>query len=291
MIVVTGANGHLGRLVVQELLTRVPGSKLAVSVREPSKAEAFTKAGVRVEQGDFSEPESLTRAFDGAEQVLIVSINVLGDEAIRQHGNAIQAAKQAGAKRILYTSHQAASPNSAVAFARDHAATETLLQSCGVPYVSLRNGFYAESSFYQLGGLKDSGQLALPADGPVSWTARADLAKAAAAAIVQTDLFSGITPPLTSSSAITFAEMARMASDILGRPVKRVVISDEQYRQQKLAQGYPAAVVDMLASMFGAIRADEFNVVDPTLACILGHEPTGMAELLKQHLLAPTAAH
>ena len=109
-------------------------------------------------KGDFAEPASLLQAFDGAEQVLIVSVNKFGEEAVRQHDNAIRAAKSAGVKRILYTSHQGANPSSAFAPCRDHAATEALLQSSGVSYVSLRNGFYAESALFQLGERKADGE-------------------------------------------------------------------------------------------------------------------------------------
>ena len=216
--------------------------------------------------------------------MLIVSGNTLGEEGVRQHGNAIQAAKEAGAKRILYTSHQAASPSSAVAFARDHAATEALLQSADVPFVSLRNGFYAESALYQLGGMKESGLLALPEDGPVSWTARADLAAAAVAALTDTGLFDGITPPLTASQALAFADVANLASEILQRPIRRVIVGEQEYRDAKLMLGYPARMVELLSSLFAATRALEFNVVDPTLERILKREPVAMREVLREFL-------
>ncbi len=291
MIVVTGATGQIGRQIVEGLLTQLPSAQIGASVRDPEKARDFEQRGVRVSKGDFTDPSSLAEALDGAEQVLIISGNTLGEERVRQHGNAIQAAKDAGAKRILYTSHQAANPSSAVAFARDHAATEALLQSSGVPFVSLRNGFYAESAVYQLGGMKETGRLALPEDGPVSWTARADLAVAAVAALTDTSLFEGITPPLTASEAVEFADIARLASEILQRDITRVVVSDEEYRRAQLAHGFPGRMVDLLASLFGATRALEFDVVDPTLERILGRKPTAMSETLRNFLSQAEAKH
>jgi uncharacterized protein YbjT (DUF2867 family) len=284
MIVITGATGELGRSIVENLLERVPAANVGVSVRDPEKAADLEKKGARVAQGDFTKPSTLAEAFEGAEQVLIISVNVLGEEAVRQHGNAIQAAKDAGAKRILYTSHQAASPSSAVPFARDHAATEVLLQSSGVPYVSLRNGFYGESALYQLGGMKESGRLALPEDGPVSWTARTDLAEAAVAALTDKTLFDGVSPALTAAEAILFSDIASLASEVLGRDIKREVISEEEYRGAKLSAGYPEPVVDMLASLFAATRAREFDVVDPTLERLLGRKPTSMRAILTKFL-------
>ena len=290
MIVVTGATGQLGRQVVEGLLKKLPSAQIGVSVRDPKKAVDFRQRGVRVCEGDFADPVSLTAAFDGAEQVLIVSANKTGGEAVRLHGDAIQAAKNAGAKRILYTSHQAASPSSAFVPARDHAATEALLQSSGVPYVSLRNGFYAESALFQLGGVKQTGKISLPADGPVSWTARADLAAAAVGALTEPELFDGISPPLTASHKLDFADIAKLASEILGRAIEREAISDGAYRTALIAHGLPAVMADLLGTLYTAARAREFAVVDPTLERLLGRQPTAMKDVLSDFLSKPESS-
>ncbi len=287
MIVVTGATGQLGRQVVEGLSKKLPSAQIGVSVRDPEKAEDFKQHGVRVYKGDFADSASLTEAFDGAEQVLIVSVNKFGEEAVRQHGNAIQAAKSAGAKRILYTSHQAANPSSAFVPARDHAATETLLQASGVPYVSLRNGFYAESALFQLGGVKQTGKISLPEDGPVSWTARADLAEAAVAALTEPTLFDGVSPPLTNSRTLDFADVAKIASEILGRDIERETISDEEYRMTLISHGLPNVMADALGTLYNAARAREFAVIDPTLERLLGRKPTTMKDVLNDFLSKP----
>lgn len=289
MIVVTGATGQLGRRIVEGLLKKLPSSQVGVSVRNPDKALDFKRLGVRVRQGDFAEPASLTHAFGGAEQVLIVSVNRFGDEAVRQHANAIEAAKSAGAQRILYTSHQGASPSSAFVPCREtHAVTEALLQSSGVPYVSLRNGFYAESALFQLGDVKKTGKISLPEDGPVSWTARADLAEAAVAALTEPGLFDGISPPLTGLQTLDFADIAKFASEILGRKIEREVVSDEDYRAAMISKGLPEVMADGLASLYQAARAREFAVIDPTLERLLGRKPTAMRDILNDFLPALT---
>ncbi len=288
MIVVTGATGQLGRQIVEGLLTKLPSDQIAVSVQNPKQAENFKGRGIRMCKGDFADPGSLTEAFDDAEQVLIVSVNKFGEEAIRQHGNAIQAAKNAGAKRILYTSHQGANPSSAFVPARNHAATEALLQSSGVPYVSLRNGFYAESALFQLGGLKQVGKISLPKDGPVSWTARADLAEAAVAALTDPGLFDGISPPLTGSHTLDFADIAKMASEILGRDIIRETVSDEEYRTTLISHGLPEMMADGLGSLYKASRAHEFAVIDLALERLLGRNPTAMKDVLNDFLSIET---
>ncbi len=287
MIVVTGATGQLGRQVVEGLSKKLPSAQIGVSVRQPELADDFRQRGMRVCKGDFADPASLKDAFDGAEQVLIVSVNKFGEEAVQQHANAIQAAKAAGAKRILYTSHQGASPSSAFVPARDHAATEGLLQSSGVSFVSLRNGFYAESALYQLGGIRETGRIIVPQDGPVSWTARADLAEAAVAALTQSGLFEGISPPLTSSQALDLAGIAQVATEVLGQTVARETISDEQYRASLLQHGLPDVIADGLGSLYKAARAGEFAVTDPTLERLLGRKPTSLRDVVTEFLSNP----
>lgn len=286
MIVVTGATGQYGRQVVQGLLQKLPGHRIGVSVRDVTKAQDLVQHGVRVCAGDFDDPDSLLQAFEGAEQVLIVSVNRFGDEAVRQHGHAIKAARQAGAKRVLYTSHQGAGLSAAFVPSRDHAATEVLLQASGMSYVSLRNGFYAESALYQLGAVRQTGTITLPQDGPVSWTAREDLAQAAVSALVEPDLFDGISPPLTNNEALDFAAIAGIASAVLDRPVTRETIDDEAYRAGLIAHGLPEVMAHALGTLFTASRANEFAVVDPALEELLGRKPVRLEDVVRRFLTA-----
>ncbi len=287
MIIVTGATGKLGQAVAERLIGLIPADQVGVSVRDPEKARALQEKGVRVRKGDFADPESLPHAFEGASQVLVVSVNSLGPSAVEQHGNAIAAAKAAGAGRVLYTSHMAADPRSAFSPARDHAATEELLRRSGIPFTSLRNGFYAESALWQLGRLKETRRIALPADGPASWTSRSDLAEAAVTALLDPEKLHGITPPLTHPEALDFAEIARMASEILGMPVAREILSDDAFRQSLLDSGLPAAMADGLLGLFVAGRQGEFAAVDPTLERLLGRAATPMRSILADFLRGP----
>ncbi len=289
MIVVTGATGNFGRQVVDGLLRKLPAQQIGVSTRDPGKAEDLKQRGVRVCRADFTDPASLRKAFDGAEQVLIVSGSAMGAEAVRQHGNAIQAAKDAGARRILYTSHQARGAAPIFLPTKEtHVPTEALLAGCGVPYVSLQNGFYAESALFQLRGLRETGKIALPEDGPVSWTARADLAEAAAAVLLEPGLLAdGASPPLTASEMLDFGGVAKIASEILERPVEREVVSDQAYRARLVQHGLPEITAGLLLSLFTAARAGEFAVLDPTLERLIGRKPTTMRQVLEQFFKNP----
>ena len=282
MIIVTGATGQLGWQIVERLLTRLPADQLGVSVRNPDKARGLAQQGVRVRQGSFTDAASLVHAFEGATQVLIVSTDTMGEQNVMQHRAAIEGAVAAGARRILYTSHMGASASSHFQACRDHAAAEEALRSSGVPFTSLRHGFYAASALQFLGSATESGRVALPADGPVSWTAHADLAEAAAVILAEEGRFDGPTPPLTASHALTFDDIAGIATEVTGRTITRTTVSDDQFRDQLVSYGTPTETAEQLVGIFAASRADEFATVDPTLATLLGHEPLSMRALLRK---------
>lgn len=279
MIIVTGANGKLGRAVVERLLEIVPAGELGVSVRDPEKATGLEERGVRVRRGDFSDAASLAHAFEGASQVLIVSSNSMGESAVSQHRRAIDAARAAGARRILYTSHMGASPTSHFPPMVDHAATEEALEQSGVAFTSLRNGFYADSALMILGDALKTGELAVPEDGPVAWTTHADLADVTALALTE-EVLDGITLGLTASEAIDFEGIAALASE-MGRPIRRVVIPDDEYRAGLLARGLPEAAASMFVGLYQASRNGDFARVDPTLARLLRRPPTSFRDVLK----------
>jgi NAD(P)H dehydrogenase (quinone) len=286
VIIVTGANGQLGRLIVEALLTRVPAGRIGVSVREPDKAKELADRGVRVRRGTFAAPASLADAFEGATQVLIVSVDAMGETAVAWHRAAIDAAVAVGARRILYTSHMGASPASRFEACRDHAAAEDALRTSGVPFTALRNGFYATSALQFLGRAVPSGQLALPADGPVSWTAHADLAEAAAVILADEGRFEGPTPPLTADRAYDFAAIAELAGQITGRAMSRLVVPGEAFRAGVLSNGVPEALADGLLGIFAASQAGEFAAVDPTLTELIGRAPIGLETVLRERLTA-----
>ncbi|MFJ2811386.1 NAD(P)H-binding protein [Kitasatospora sp. NPDC087271] len=284
MIIVTGATGQLGRQIVERLLTRVPAARIGVSVRDPQKAQNFADQGVRVRQGNFTDAAGLAHAFEDAAQVLVVSVDKMGEECVRQHRTAIEAAVAAGARRILYTSQMGAGATSRFQACRDHAATEEALRTCGVPFTSLRNGFHATSAAHFLGNAAQSGRLALPADGPVAWTAHADLADAAAAILADEGRFDGPTPPLTGRQALTFDDIAAITTELTGRTVTRTTAPDDQFRTQLTGQGVPAETADRLLGIFAASRAGEFAATDPTLADLLGRDPVTLRTVLREQL-------
>ena len=241
---------------------------------------------MRVRHGDFDDAESLVRAFEGCTQVVVVSSNARsrGGDTLLQHRHAIDAARAAGARRVVYTSQVASSTTSAFAPAHDHAATETMLRESGLAWTALRHGFYATSGIMMAGGAWTTGVLEGPADGKVAWTAHADLAEAAAAIVADEGRFEGPTPPLTGAEALDFADLTRMGSELLGREVRRQVISDDDHRAKLVARGIPGAVVEIALGYYRASRAGEFATVDPTLQQLIGRRPVPMRDVMAEEL-------
>ena len=282
MIVVTGATGQLGRQIVEQLLERLPAEKVAASARDPGKADDLARRGICVRHGDFAEPASLASAFEGVSQLLVVSSNAAahGGDPLAQHRAAIDAAKTAGVRRIIYTSHMGASASSAFPPMHTHAATEDMLREAGIAWTALRNGFYASTVPMMAGDAASSGVLAAPQDGKVSWTSHADLAAAAATILVQDGRFDGPTPPLTALEALDLTDVATILADLHGRPVERQVIQDEEQAAKMAHHGVPSLVIEVTLAMYRAARAGEFAVVDRTLATLIGRTPMTVRNVL-----------
>ncbi|MDE9364782.1 NmrA family NAD(P)-binding protein [Luteipulveratus sp. YIM 133132] len=291
MIVITGATGRLGGQVVERVLQRVPAERVGVSVRDAAKASGLADRGVRVRTADFTRPAGLEQAFEGAERVLVVSASMVGSQAVEANSAAIDAAKAAGAQRILYTSHQAASDHSLFGPQPVHAATERHLAAEGVPYTALRDGFYASTLEYYVPDALETGSFRLPADGPTAWTDHADLADVAAAALTAEpdvdDALDGVSPPLVAPTTWDFAGVAEVLSELTGRTITREVVDDDEWVRSMAASGMPQERAEFTLGMFRAARAGEFDVTDPTLERLIGRPATPVRatldRLVRQH--------
>lgn len=284
MIVITGATGALNGATVEHLLERVPADRIGLSVRDVAKAQHFADRGVRVRRGSYDDPDALRDSFEGADQVLLVSQNDPDGDGITLHRNAIEAAVAAGAQRILYTSHQNVRGDSPFPPAREHAATEALLARSGVAWTSLRNGFYAHSLDWLLGPWPQTGVISAPADGPVSWTDRADAAEAAAILLTGRPIDGPIT--ITARRAVTFDEIASIAAELTDREIGRAVLDDDRWLADRIASGTPEPMAHMLLGFFHAARNGHFAETDPALTELLGREPRTVADLLADRIAA-----
>lgn len=287
MFILTGATGQLGRKIVQNLLQLVSADRIAVSVRDPAKANDLAIAGVRVRQGDYDDAASLRHAWQGAERLLLVSSNASasGGDPLAHHATAIAVAQDLGVERVFYTSQIASSSTSQFPPARTHAATEQMLAKSGLAWTAMRHGFYADSALAMNARGFASGSLAAPADGKVSWTTHNDLAAADAMLLAGTELFEGPTPPLTGAEALDLADLAALAQAILGRAVERLVLKDDTMVQTAEASGAPAERIAIMMGYYNAARAGEFSQVDPTLSRLIARRPQLMQDFMATRLV------
>lgn len=255
MIAVTGATGQLGRLVIDELIQKGTNPKTIVAVaRDESKAVDLISKGVEVRFGDYDSSELLEKAFVGAKKILLISGSEVG-KRISQHTNAINAAKKANVKAIVYTSILNAD-TSKIQLAVEHLATEKVIHASGLPFVILRNGWYIENYTGQLNGTIERGAIAGCAkDGKISAATRADYASAAAAVLME-DKKSNATYEL-GGQGFTMTELAQVISKISGKKVEYVDMLETAYEQMLVSVGAPAPMAQLLADAdLGALRGD-----------------------------------
>lgn len=280
MIVVTGATGSLNGATVQHLLKRVPAADIGVSVRDPRRAQHLADRGIRVRKGSYDDPAALRASFAGARQVLLVSSSDLTADVVTQHRVAIDAAVEAGAERILYTSAHGTGFDTPYPPLAIHAATEEHLAESGVAWTALRNGFYGELG-QLLGPWQRTGAIAAPADGPFSWVDRRDAGEAAAAILTSAE------PPegpvnLTLPDPVTLADFAAAATTLAGRHIDRVIVDDEEWVASQVSRGVPESAARFTLSMFQATRSGHFAQSDPALTQLLGRQPRDIRQQLSE---------
>ncbi len=258
MIVVTGASGQLGRLVVKGLLEKIPAAGLALVVRSPEKVADFAALGVEVRQGDYDQPETLVAAFRGADKLLLISANEVG-RRLPQHRAAIAAAQQAGVGQLIYTSllHADSSP---LPLRLEHVETEVLVRASGIPFVILRNGWYTENYLAAVGSALQLGAVYGSAgEGRISSAACADYAAAAVAVLTHGE-HSGQVYELAGDESYSLAEFAAEISRHAGKTIPYHNLPEADYRAALIHAGLPDGLASLLAeSDVGASKGGLFD--------------------------------
>lgn len=287
MIVITGASGQLGRLVIEALLKTLPAGEIVAAVRNPHKVADLAARGVQVRQADYDQPDSLTAAFRGADKLLLISGSEVG-RRVPQHRAAIAAAKAVGVGMIAYTSllHADSSP---LPLAAEHQETESLIRASGLPAVILRNGWYTENYLASVPvALQHGVLLGSAGEGRIASAARADYAEAAAAVLTRDDQ-SGRIYELAGDESYTLGELAAAIAEQSGQPVAYRNLPESEFKAVLLGAGLPEGLATLLAeSDVGASKGGLFDD-SRQLGQLIGRPTTPLAALLKQQLAAPAA--
>ena len=284
-ILVTGATGQLGALVIEELVKITPAAGIAGLVRDPSKASRLAALGVAARVGDYGDPASLRAAFAGIERLLFISSSDLAHR-VEQHRAVIEAAKAAGTSLIAYTSVLHAD-RSALGLARDHRRTEAMLAESGVPFALLRNGWYTET--YMAGvpaALAHDAVLGAAADGRISSAARADYAAAAAAVLTSTQDQGGRVYELAGDHAYTLAELAAELSRQAGRPIAYTDLPEAAFEAALRGAGLPAGLAALLADSDAGVARGALFDESHDLSRLIGRPTTPLAASVAAALAA-----
>jgi NAD(P)H dehydrogenase (quinone) len=279
MIVVTGATGHLGRLVIEQLLERVPASEVAVAVRNVEKASDFAARGIDVRHADYDKPETLEPAFRGATKVLLISANEIGKRAA-QHRNVVAAVQAAGARLLVYTSILNAD-RSGIGLAKEHLATEERIRASGIPFVLLRNGWYIENYTENLAPALQYGALAGSAgNGRVAAATRADFA-AAAVEVLTGEGHEGKVYELAGDAPFTLTELADEVSRHAGKPIVYNDLPPAAYHDLLAGAGLPAPVADMLVDADLGLGRGELENHSGDLRRLINRPTTPLADAVR----------
>jgi NAD(P)H dehydrogenase (quinone) len=282
MIVVTGASGQLGRLVIEALLQKLPAGEIVAAVRHPEKVADLAARGVQIRPADYEQPASLVAAFKGADKLLLISSSEVG-RRVPQHSAVIDAAKAAGVGLLAYTSILRAD-TSPLPLAAEHLETERLIGAAGLPAVILRNGWYTENYLAVIPAALQYGVvLGSAGQGRIASAARADYA-AAAAAVLTLDKQAGRIYELAGDDSYTLAELAGEIAAQSGKAVAYQDLPESEFKAALLGAGLPEGLATLLAeSDVGAAKGGLFDD-GRQLSQLIGRPTTPLAELVERAL-------
>lgn len=272
-IAITGASGQLGRLIIERLRTKVSASDIVALVRTPSKA---TDLGVAVREADYTRPETLDKALDGIDTLMMISGSEVG-QRVPQHRNVIEAAKKAGVKGVVYTSLLHAE-RSTLSLAPEHVETEALLKASGLSITLLRNGWYTENYTASVPAAVAHGALIGSAgQGRIASAARADYADAAVTVLTSAG-HEGRTYELAGDSAYTLAELAAEISRQTGKDIPYKDLPPADYTAALIAGGVPAPWPEALPAF--DVEAAKGTLFDDgrVLSRLIGRPTTSLKE-------------
>ncbi|MFH8867546.1 SDR family oxidoreductase [Streptomyces griseus] len=281
-IVVTGATGALGRLVVDALLAEVPAGEVVAVVRDKERAAALAARGVELRIADYDRPESLAGAFRSGDRVLLISGSEVG-RRVAQHTAVIDAAKAAGVARLAYTGILGG-PDADFTLADEHRATERLILDSGLPYTFLRNGWYTENYTANLAPvLEHRAVLANAGEGRIASASRADYA-AAAVAVLTGDGHLNTAYELSGDTAWSLAEYAALLSELTGEEIAYRNVPAAAHQEALVGAGVPEGFAAILVDVDEAIGRGRLAGTSGDLARLIGRPTTPLAETVRAAL-------
>ncbi len=280
MILITGANGHLGSQTIDFLLKKNPDENIAGLVRSEEKGKELKEKGVETRIGDYTDTPSLRKAVKGVDTLLLISTSSMQNRAV-QHKNVINAAKEAGVNHLFYTSivhaDELLSPLSS-----DHHETEKILKDSGIAYTIYRHTFYTEFFPMFLGNALDTGQWVLPSNGQkINLAYRTEMAEALANGLADADKHRNRVYEITSNEAYTPDELAQILTKETGKEITYTDLSVKEFQEQLRQAGLPEETIGMALMTARSVANGALAHTSRDLEKLLGRKPASLTEFIK----------
>ncbi|OON69449.1 SDR family oxidoreductase [Hymenobacter sp. CRA2] len=282
MILITGATGHIGAAVIQQLLTKLPASQIAALVRDEAKAVDLQSQGVNIRVGNYRDPASLLRAMQGVDKVLLVSGGGEAD-GLQLHQNVVDAAKEAGVRCLAYTGRALQDRDTLVNdLMKRHFLTEDYILPSGLNYVLFRNILYMDTLPQFVGPQVLETGIQLPAgEGRVSFALRREMGEAIANVLAAGDCANHVYT-FTGRETYSFHDVAAALTELSGREVRYTDIEPAEFVAGMKARGLPEFVVNLSLGFMTDIKHGQESTATPELAEVLGRQPASLKEGLKE---------
>lgn len=287
MILITGANGHLGSTAIEHLLEKNPDTEIAGLVRSEEKGEELKEKGAELRIGDYFDPDSLEKAFDGVKVLVLISSGTL-KERVQQHKNVVNTAKEKGVQQIFYTSvvkaHERLSP-----LAFDHADTEEIIKGSGIPFTICRNTIYLEFFPMFWGNALETGEWSFPGGGyKQNFALRSEMGEALASALTDPESHKNKFLNFASTESYTFEEYAEAMSEAADKEINYRDVSLEKFVEQLKKAGVPKDQIDMSAVTAKMFANGGTDLTTNDMKKLLGREPKDTLEFVKEAVKSKT---
>ncbi|RFU81264.1 hypothetical protein TARUN_919 [Trichoderma arundinaceum] len=282
-ILVTGAGGHLGGKTVDQLLEKVPASQIAAITRDPYKLKRFVDKGVSVHKADYLDYDSLLSAFQGIDKIMFIGAHAFTDR-IKQHFNVVAAARQAGVKHVVYTSIQRREGSGIMLWdvTESDTFTEHALRSSGMAYTILMQPSFLDTFYLYFGvnALEEGVRMPFGKQGKTAPVTRDDLAAANVAVLTQ-DGHENKTYKLSGNEAFSFSEIAEILSQVKGKKVSSVNISEEEYLNWHVGENMNKQMPQFRLSWVRTMNDGDFEETTGELERLIGRKPTEFRDYVR----------